>query len=431
MKFNIYTLGCKVNTYESEALIDDLTKKGCELVKNDSDADFIVVNTCTVTQTSDSKSRKLLRQVARTNPNAIIVVMGCYSQLNPQDASQFANIVIGTNNRLMIYDLVKSYYDTRNEINIVTSYTSENKTDYEEMKLTKLSQHTRGFIKIQDGCENFCAYCAIPYSRGPIRSRNADSIIEEIKILVKENVKEVILSGINTGTYGQDTNQINLAKLIERICNETSINRIRLSSIELMEITNELLNTICKYQDRVAHHLHIPLQAGADETLKRMKRKYLTNDFITKTTRIKELIPDIAITTDCLAGFVGETEEDFNNSLRFIEKVGFSAVHVFPYSRRENTEADKMEGHLNPTVVHARARIMNDLGKKLNLEFNKQFIGTIQDVLFEQVKNDYYVGHTSNYIEVYVKSRDNLINKLMKVKLNNVNENNIVEGELV
>lgn len=431
MKFNIYTLGCKVNTYESEALIDDLTKKGCELVKNDSDADFIVVNTCTVTQTSDSKSRKLLRQVARTNPNAIIVVMGCYSQLNPQDASQFANIVIGTNNRLMIYDLVKSYYDTRNEINIVTSYTSENKTDYEEMKLTKLSQHTRGFIKIQDGCENFCAYCAIPYSRGPIRSRNTDSIIEEIKILVKENVKEVILSGINTGTYGQDTNQINLAKLIERICNETSINRIRLSSIELMEITDELLNTICKYQDRVAHHLHIPLQAGADETLKRMKRKYLTNDFITKTTRIKELIPDIAITTDCLAGFVGETEEDFNNSLRFIEKVGFSAVHVFPYSRRENTEADKMEGHLNPTVIHARARLMNDLGKKLNLEFNKKFIGTIQDVLFEQVKNDYYVGHTSNYIEVYVKSMDNLINKLMKVKLNNVNENNIVEGELV
>lgn len=431
MKFNIYTLGCKVNTYESEALIDDLTKKGCELVKNDSDADFIVVNTCTVTQTSDSKSRKLLRQVARTNPNAIIVVMGCYSQLNPQDASQFANIVIGTNNRLMIYDLVKSYYDTRNEINIVTSYTSENKTDYEEMKLTKLSQHTRGFIKIQDGCENFCAYCAIPYSRGPIRSRNADSIIEEIKILVKENVKEVILSGINTGTYGQDTNQINLAKLIERICTETSINRIRLSSIELMEITDELLNTICKYQDRVAHHLHIPLQTGADETLKRMKRKYLTNDFITKTTRIKELIPDIAITTDCLAGFVGETEEDFNNSLRFIEKVGFSAVHVFPYSRRENTEADKMEGHLNPTVIHARARIMNDLGKKLNLEFNKQFIGTIQDVLFEQVKNDCYVGHTSNYIEVYVKSSDNLTNKLMKVKLNNVNENNIVEGELV
>lgn len=431
MKFNIYTLGCKVNTYESEALIDDLTKKGCELVKNDSEADFIVVNTCTVTQTSDSKSRKLLRQVARTNPNAIIVVMGCYSQLNPQDASQFANIVIGTNNRLMIYDLVKSYWDTKNEINIVTSYTKDSKTDYEEMKLTKLSQHTRGFIKIQDGCENFCAYCAIPYSRGPIRSRDADSIIEEIKILVKEDVKEVILSGINTGTYGQDTHQINLAKLIERICNETGINRIRLSSIELMEITDELLNTICKYQNRVAHHLHIPLQAGADTTLKRMKRKYLTNDFITKTNKIKELIPDIAITTDCLAGFVGETEEDFDNSLKFIEEVGFSAVHVFPYSRRENTEADKMEGHLNPTVIHNRARIMNDLGKKLNLEFNRKFIGTIQDVLFEQIKGNCYVGHTSNYIEVYVKSSDNLINKFMKVKLNNVNKDNIVEGELV
>lgn len=428
MKFNIYTLGCKVNTYESEALIDDLTKKGCELVKNDKEADFIVVNTCTVTQTSDSKSRKLLRQVARANDQAIIVVMGCYSQLNPEDAEKFANIVIGTNNRLMVYDLVKSYYDTKNEINIVTKYAG--KSEYEEMKLTKLSQHTRGFIKIQDGCENFCAYCAIPYSRGPIRSRDADSVIEEINILVKENVKEVILSGINTGTYGQDNKQCNLAKLIERICLETSIQRIRLSSIELMEVTDELLDTICKYHDRVAHHLHIPLQAGADPTLIRMKRKYLTRDFIEKTKKIKQLIPDIAITTDCLAGFVGETEEDFNNSLEFIKSVGFAAVHVFPYSRRENTEADKMDGHLNPDIIHKRARIMNELGKKLSIEFSKKFINTIQDVLFEQIKDNYYVGHTSNYIEVYVKSDENLINKLLKVKLINLNENNIVEGEL-
>ncbi len=433
MKFNIYTLGCKVNTYESEALIADLTKKGCELVKDDSKADFIVVNTCTVTQTSDAKSRKLLRQIARTNQNAIIVVMGCYSQLNPDDATQFANVVMGTANRLQVYDLVKSYLDTKEEINIVTAY--QETADYEEMKLTKLSKHTRGFIKIQDGCENFCAYCAIPYSRGPIRSRNADSVIEEIQILVNEGVKEVILSGINTGTYGQDNQQTNLAKLIERICEETKIARIRLSSIELMEVSDELLMVIMKYQDRVAHHLHIPLQAGADPTLIRMKRKYLTADFLKMTRKIKELIPDIAITTDCLAGFVGETEEDFQNSLKFIKEVGFADVHVFPYSRRKNTEADQMKGHLDPSIIHARARLMNELGEALNNEFTQRFVNTTELVLFEQKKNGYYIGHTSNYIEVEVESDHDLINQICKVRIlpidSNLNNQHVMKGELL
>ncbi len=427
MKFNIYTLGCKVNTYESEALIDDLTKKGCILTSSDKEADFIVVNTCTVTQTSDAKSRKLLRQIARNNEHAIIVVMGCYSQLNPLDASNYANVVIGTNNRLKVFELVESYLKTKQEINIVTKYTEQ--TDYEEMKLTHLSKHTRGFIKIQDGCENYCAYCAIPYSRGPIRSRNANSIIEEINLLVQSGVKEVILSGINTGTYGQDNNQYNLAKLIKKICDETKINRIRLSSIELMEITDELLDTIKKYENRVAHHLHIPLQAGADNTLIRMKRKYLTNEFLEKSKKIKNMFSDIAITTDCLAGFVGETEEDFQNSLNFIRQVEFAYVHVFPYSRRANTEADKMPGHLNPKVIHERAKIMNELGKELNRKFNENNLYSIHEVLFEQTKNGYYVGHTSNYIEINVKADEDLINQIRKVKITKVSEN-LVEGEI-
>lgn len=427
MKFNIYTLGCKVNTYESEALIDDLTKKGCILTSSDKEADFIVVNTCTVTQTSDAKSRKLLRQIARNNEHAIIVVMGCYSQLNPIDANNYANVVIGTNNRLKVFELVESYFKTKQEINIVTKYTEQ--TAYEEMKLTHLSKHTRGFIKIQDGCENYCAYCAIPYSRGPIRSRNADSIIEEINLLVQSGVKEVILSGINTGTYGQDNNQYDLAKLIKKICDETKINRIRLSSIELMEITDELLDTIKNYENRVAHHLHIPLQAGADNTLIRMKRKYLTNEFLEKANKIKKMFPDIAITTDCLAGFVGETEEDFQNSLNFIRQVEFAYVHVFPYSRRANTEADKMTGHLNPKVIHERAKIMNELGKELNKKFNENNLNTIHEVLFEQTKNGYYVGHTSNYIEINVKTDEDLINQIRKVKITKISEN-LVEGEI-
>lgn len=428
MKFNIYTLGCKVNTYESEALTNLLEEKGFSLTLDDEQADVIIVNTCTVTQTSDSKSRKMLRSLAKKNPSALIVVMGCYSQLNKEEASEYANIVIGTTNRTKIYDLIMSYMETKQAINIVD--TEFFNASFEDMKLHRLSKHTRGFIKIQDGCENFCAYCAIPYSRGPIRSRNPESVIEEINVLVNNGVKEVILSGINTGTYGYDLKTINLAHLLERICSETSIERIRLSSIELMEISDELLNVCKKYSNRIANHFHIPLQAGADNTLKRMNRKYLTDDYRKTILKIKAMFPGVAVTTDCLAGFVGETEEDYQDALKFIEEMGFASMHIFPYSRRKNTKADEMSGHLNPKVIHERARGMIALSKELKKKYNAVFLNKEVDVLFETIKNGYYIGHTSNYLEVLVKSDIDLTNKILKVKITKINEENM-KGELV
>ena len=428
MKFNVYTLGCKVNTYESEALTNLLEEKGFSLTFDDEEADVIIVNTCTVTQTSDSKSRKMLRSLAKKNSNALIVVMGCYSQLNKEEASEYANIVIGTTNRTKIYDLIMSYMETKQAINIVDTNFFD--VSFEDMKLHRLSKHTRGFIKIQDGCENFCAYCAIPYSRGPIRSRLPESVIEEINVLVNNGVKEVILSGINTGTYGYDLKTINLAGLLEMICTKTAIERIRLSSIELMEISDDLLNVCKKYSDRIANHFHIPLQAGADNTLRRMNRKYLTDDYRKTILKIKEMFEDVAVTTDCLAGFVGETEDDFKDALSFIEEMGFASMHIFPYSRRKNTKADEMEGHLNPKVIHERAREMIALSKKLKKNYNEQFLNKEVDVLFETIKNGYYVGHSSNYLEVLVKSDIDLTNQILKVKITKINEENM-KGELV
>ncbi len=428
MKFNIYTLGCKVNTYESEAITSLLEEKGMSLTVNDSEADVIIVNTCTVTHTSDSKSRKMLRSLANKNPNALIVVMGCYSQLNKDEASQFANIVIGTTNRTGIYDFIMSYLETKQSINVVDEMFSNH--DYEEMRVNKLTKHTRGFIKIQDGCENFCAYCAIPYSRGPIRSRNPESVINEVNDLVNQGVNEIILSGINTGTYGYDLKTINLAKLIERICLETNIKRIRLSSIELMEITDELLNTIKKYSDRVANHLHIPLQAGCDNTLKRMNRKYLTDEYRTKINTIKNMFEDIAITTDCLAGFVGETEEDFNDAISFIKEMKFASMHIFPYSRRKNTVADSLSGHLNPAVIHNRASVMIETAKELKNQYESNFLNKTVNVLFETTKKGYYVGHSSNYLEIYVKSDIDLTNKFCDVLITSI-EKDMMKGEVV
>ena len=337
MKFKTYSLGCKVNIYEVEAISSDLIKSGFELTNNDEEADVIIINTCTVTSTSDSKSRQLIRKIRKLNEKAIIVAMGCYVQLNSSEVENNlnVNIIVGTNKRNQVKELIKEYLENKEVINRVQS--SDKYTEYEELKMYGLSTHTRGFIKIQDGCENFCAYCAIPYARGPIKSRKPSDVIDEIKTLVSKGVKEIILSGINTGTYGQDLkDEVTLASLLDDIL--SSVNgcfRLRLSSIELMEITDELLDVYEKYPTKIARHFHIPLQAGCDNTLKRMKRKYLTSDYERVINKIRNRFRGIAITTACLAGFVGETIEDFEDALDFIEKINFSSMHIFPYSRRK------------------------------------------------------------------------------------------------
>lgn len=330
MNFSILTLGCKVNLYESETLISNLVEHGWKY--QDKNVDVYIINTCTVTSTSDQKSRQMIRQARRNNPNAIIVAMGCFVQTHPKDANDLADIIIGTRDRLKVYDLVNEYL--KNKSHIEHLFDLSNYTEYEEIKLKCLTTHTRGFVKIQDGCENFCSYCLIPFARGKIRSRLPNNVIDEINKLIELGTKEIIISGINTGTYGRDLGNINLAKLIDRIMLETSIWRLRISSIEMMEVTDELLMIMKKYENRIANHLHIPLQGGSDGVLIRMRRKYLTNDYERLINKIRNIFPNIAITTDCLAGFVGESEEEFNETLSFIKKIGFSSMHIFPYSRR-------------------------------------------------------------------------------------------------
>ena len=421
MKFKIVSLGCKVNSYECEALINDLTLKGWELTKKD-ECDVVIINTCTVTQTSDSKSRQMIRSLKRKNPNAIVVAMGCYVQLNPEEAGSIADIVIGTNGRAKIYDLVNSYINTRKEINEVTNIMEV--TDYEELKVNAVMTHTRGFVKIQDGCENYCSYCAIPYSRGKIRSRLPENVIEEINRLVNSGTNEVIISGINTGTYGKDLGPINLAQLIEKIMEETKLYRLRLSSIEMMEVTDELLDVIEKYKDRFANHLHIPLQGGCDSVLTRMNRKYLTDGYRKLIYNIRKRFKDIAITTDLLAGFVGETEEEFKDTCSFIKEMQFSDMHIFPYSRRKGTKADEMKGHLIPQVINERAHILLDIKNEMKEKYEAKFIGQTFDVITEQVKGDYFTSHSSNYLEILIPKyglKDNMIKKIKIVEINNGN----------
>ncbi len=423
MKFNTTTLGCKVNLYETEAITIDLINRGWTLL-NDENLDVYIINTCTVTQTSDQKSRQMIRQARRKYPNAIIVAMGCFVQTSPDSAGMLADIVIGTSGRNQIYDLVNSFVDTKNQINQI--FDINDFTEYEEMKLDRLTTHTRGFIKIQDGCENFCSYCLIPYARGKIKSRQPENVIDEINKLVNLGTKEIIISGINTGTYGQDLGNINLAQLISKIMEETSLWRLRLSSIELMEITDELLSVIKKYQDRIANHLHIPLQAGSDGVLKRMKRKYTTIEYKEKIDNIRTMFPDIAITTDCLAGFVGETEEEFKEAIEFIKTIGFSDMHIFPYSRRKNTEADKMDNHLEPGLIKERAKKMIEVAKVMKDKYQQRFIEKNFDVLIEQQKNNYYVGHTTNYLEVIVSTNDTLIeNEVYNCEIIEIRNNKI------
>lgn len=425
--FSILTLGCKVNSYESEALINKLIDKGYYLKNFNELCDVYIVNSCTVTKTSDQKSRQMLHAARRNNPNAVVVVMGCYSQLNLVEVSKLADIVIGTNNKLDVVNLIESYLETKKQIINITDVLNNPK--YEEMKVNVLKTHTRAFIKVQDGCENYCSYCAIPYSRGKIRSRIPDNVIDEINNLVKQGTKEVILAGINTGTYGKDLGNITLAGLITRIMEETSIYRLRLSSIELMEITDELLETLVKYSSRIANHLHIPCQGGSESVLRRMNRKYTIEEYENRLSDIRKLFPDIAVTTDILAGFVGETEEEFKETLSFINRCKFYEMHVFPYSRRSGTVADSLEGHLDKSVITLRAKEISNLAVKLKEEYINKYINQSVYVLVEAKKNNYWHGHTSNYLDVYFESNDLLENKIVKVKIKSY-QNNIIFGEM-
>ena len=417
MKIAVYTLGCKVNTYESEVIKEEFLRNGYELADNLSDANVIVVNTCSVTNQSDAKSRKVIRNARKNNKNAILVVCGCSSQNHQDELKDLgADILIGNKDKSKIFDYVNNY-DNKQIIN----YYNMINTDFEKMSLDNYSERTRAFVKIQDGCNNYCSYCIIPYLRGTIRNKDLNDAINEINTLVNNGFKEIVLTGIHTGSYPE------LVKLIQEISKNDKLERIRISSIEATEINDEFLKEL-KNNNKICNHMHIPVQAACDNTLKKMNRKYDMNKFKEIINKIREVRPDINITTDLIVGFPTETKEDFLESYNNANEIKFGKIHVFPYSKRDGTVAAKMKSIVTDAEKKERTHKMITLSNKLENEYYNKFIDKTLSVLVEEVFDKYCTGHTDNYIKVIINKKLEH-NKFYNVKIIKV-DNCDVYGEV-
>ena len=413
MKIFIETLGCKVNTYESEVIKEEFLRNGYELADNLSDANVIVVNTCSVTNQSDAKSRKVIRNARKNNKNAILVVCGCSSQNHQDELKDLgADILIGNKDKSKIFDYVNNY-DNKQIIN----YYNMINTDFEKMSLDNYSERTRAFVKIQDGCNNYCSYCIIPYLRGTIRNKDLNDAINEINTLVNNGFKEIVLTGIHTGSYPE------LVKLIQEISKNDKLERIRISSIEATEINDEFLKEL-KNNNKICNHMHIPVQAACDNTLKKMNRKYDMNKFKEIINKIREVRPDINITTDLIVGFPTETKEDFLESYNNAKEIKFGKIHVFPYSKRDGTVAAKMKSIVTDAEKKERTHKMITLSNKLENEYYNKFIDKTLSVLVEEVFDKYCTGHTDNYIKVIINKKLEH-NKFYDVKIIKVDNCNV------
>lgn len=397
MKVAIQSLGCKVNLYESEYITDQFQKAGYEIVPFQEIADVYIINTCSVTNTSDVKSRKVIHQAIRRNPDACIVAIGCFIEANHDYHEDGVDILLGNANKSKVLEYVERYWQTKQKANYFVTPIPEK---FDDMTMSTFLGRTRAFIKIQDGCENFCSYCIIPYVRGKCRSKNFQTVLEEIQNYVQHGYKEVVLTGIHTGNYGVDLGT-DFAALLREIVKINELVRLRISSIEITELTDEVLQII-RDNDVIVDHLHIPLQAGSDKILRLMNRKYDLAYFKQKMEQIREIRPDISLTTDIIVGFPFETEEDFQDTFSFVREVQFSKVHVFPYSRRSGTVAADMAEQVPGDVKKDRVRRLLALSKELETEYMKKFIGKTLPVLMEVNRTDYSLGHTSNYLLVKV-----------------------------
>lgn len=399
MKFKIITLGCKVNTYESNSISDTLLANGYEKALDDKQADIVIINTCTVTNTANNKSLKMIRHAIRNNRNAIIIVTGCSAQVYHKQIMEIdgVSIIIGTVGKSQILKYIEEYKKNKEQIIDVKNNTN---ILFEEMKLNNFDK-TRAFVKIQDGCNNFCSYCIIPFTRGSVRSRNKDEIINEIKTLINYGHHEIVLTGIHTGNYGEEFDNYDFASLLSDLVKIQGLDRLRISSIEVTELNDRVLSILEKEKVLVSH-LHIPLQAGTDKILKAMNRKYDTKYFKEKIDKIRTIRPDISISTDVIVGFPGETEEDFIESMDFINSMKFSKIHVFPYSKREGTKAATFDNQIDEKVKKDRARLLIKLSKKLEIEYMDKFMGKEVSFIPEVFDNGFVYGHTGNYL--YVKA---------------------------
>ncbi|WP_353096086.1 tRNA (N(6)-L-threonylcarbamoyladenosine(37)-C(2))-methylthiotransferase MtaB [Tissierella praeacuta] len=424
-KVAFYTLGCKVNQYETEAMEEIFEKNNYTIVNSDEVADIYVINTCTVTNLSDRKSRQIISRAKKMNKDAIIAVVGCYSQVSPYEVSEIegVDVVIGTTDRNRILELCERAKEENEKINIVRNIKTQK--EFETINIDDIKSKTRAYIKIQDGCNQFCSYCIIPYARGPIRSRKLDDIVKETQKLADAGFKEVVLTGIHVASYGKDIiDKTPLINVLEEVGKIEGIERIRLSSLEPTLVDENFMESILKI-GKVCDHFHLSLQSGSDTVLNRMNRKYTTAEYKNIVNIIRKYMPNAGITTDIIVGFPGETEDEFKETLDFVKEVGFSRIHVFKYSPRKGTPAAKYENQVDGNIKHQRSETLIALGKDLMLKFNLRFINSTLSVLFEEEckkEKDNIEGYTTNYIRVKSKKNINMIGQIGDVKIKDIED---------
>lgn len=420
-----FALGCKVNQYESEAIAELFAEKGYEIVGIDEEADVYVINTCTVTNFGDKKSRQLIRKVKRQNENAIVAVVGCYAQTAPKELMEIAgvNLVIGTKDRAQIVEMVEQYDRANGVGNHVSDIMKERV--FEPLSIQKLANRTRAYLKIQDGCSQYCSYCIIPYARGPIRSREPQEVVAEVKRLAENGFKEVVLTGIHVASYGKDRRDTSLLDILKQVHEVEGIERIRFSSIEPNVVTEEFAQTMAALP-KVCDHFHLSLQSGCDKTLKEMNRKYDTEKYRQAAATLRKYLPKVALTTDIIVGFPGETEEDFRESYAFAEEIGFAKIHVFPYSPKRGTPAAARKDQLLNAVKSERSHTLIQLSDRMAADFLADAVGTDAEVLYERaVGEGIYEGHTTNYMKVHGRSEADLTNRIAKTHITRA------EGEML
>ena len=456
MKVHIFTLGCKVNIYETGAMEEQFIKHGYELT--DDIADVYVVNTCSVTNIAERKSRQMLRRAKELNPKAIIVACGCYAQVAGKEIANIpeVDIIIGNNEKTQIVNIIEEYKKNKQE-EIISDVMHQN--NFLDFGITTYTEMNRAVIKVQDGCDRFCTYCIIPYARGKVRSRVPENILEEIKEISKKGIKEVVITGIHLASYGKDFKEeavekyrknygydekytkftpnddlhsggFRLIELLEQINKIDGIERIRLGSLEPKLINEEFINRLSKIA-KICPHFHLSLQSGCDKTLKAMNRRYTTEEFEKAVELIRKYFKEVSLTTDIIVGFPGETDEDFDKTYQFLKRIKFYKMHIFKYSPKKGTVAEKMPNQIDGKVKEERSKKLIELSNKNEEEYNKNNIGKIVKVLFEEKVGEYYKGHTTNYITVNAKYNENVIDKIKEVKIENTYKNLETLGKII
>lgn len=416
--------GCKVNQYETNAMKQKFIDNGYKIVNFEEIADIYIVNTCTVTNMADRKSRQILRRPKQINPNSLLVIVGCYVQVGKKELEKIEEIdlILGNNEKNNIVEYVEKYKEKQSIVSDIN-----NQKEYKDFGETTYTEKVRAFIKIQDGCNNFCSYCIIPFARGRVRSRKIENVVSEITDIAKKGIKEVVITGIHIASYGIDfDNKIGLIDLLEKINKIDGIERIRLGSLEPKLITEQFIEKLSKLE-KICDQFHMSLQSGCDETLKRMNRKYTTQDFEKGVKILRNAYPNSLLTADIIVGFPGETEEEFNTTYDFLKKIGFYKIHTFKYSKRKGTIAEKMPNQISNKLQEERSKKIIELSNDMQNKYNDSYIGKKVKVLFEEKEGEEYKGHTSNYMLIRVKAKENLENKIKVVQI----ENNRLIGKIL